>query len=52
MCLNVRKKAKQGEIIIATDDQRIEQVALAFGADVCMTQAGHPSGTDRLAEVC
>ena len=39
------------EIIIATDDVRIEQAAQAFGADVCMTQADHPSGTDRLAEV-
>jgi 3-deoxy-manno-octulosonate cytidylyltransferase (CMP-KDO synthetase) len=39
------------EIIIATDDERIEQAAQAFGADVCMTLADHPSGTDRLAEV-
>ena len=39
------------EVIIATDDARIEQVARDFGADVCMTRADHPSGTDRLAEV-
>ncbi len=39
------------ETVIATDDQRIEQVATAFGADVCMTSTEHASGTDRLAEV-
>ena len=39
------------EIIIATDDVRIELVAKKFGANVCMTKADHPSGTDRLAEV-
>ena len=38
-------------VIIATDDERIEQVAKSFGAEVCMTQASHPSGTDRLQEV-
>ncbi len=43
--------SKADNVIIATDDQRIEQVALDFGATVCMTRADHPSGTDRLAEV-
>ncbi|KAA0875342.1 3-deoxy-manno-octulosonate cytidylyltransferase [Nitrincola tapanii] len=38
-------------IIIATDDERIAQVARDFGAEVCMTRAEHPSGTDRLQEV-
>lgn len=38
-------------VIIATDDQRIEAAAEAFGAVVCMTSAEHPSGTDRLQEV-
>lgn len=38
------------QVVIATDDTRIEQVAKAFGAEVCMTSAGHNSGTDRLAE--
>jgi len=37
-------------IVIATDDQRIESVARGFGAQVCMTSPGHPSGTDRIAE--
>jgi len=39
------------ETVIATDDERIEQTATAFGATVCMTSAEHTSGTDRLAEV-
>ena len=39
------------EVLIATDDDRIASVARAFGADVVMTSADHPSGTDRLAEV-
>ena len=38
-------------VIIATDDQRIADVATAFGAEVCMTKEDHPSGTDRLQEV-
>ncbi len=38
-------------IIIATDDERIYDHALSFGAEVCMTDAQHPSGTDRCAEV-
>jgi 3-deoxy-manno-octulosonate cytidylyltransferase (CMP-KDO synthetase) len=37
--------------IIATDDQRIADAANAFGAEVCMTSADHPSGTDRMWEV-
>lgn len=39
------------QVIIATDDARIEAVAKAFGARVCMTSAAHNSGTDRLQEV-
>jgi len=38
-------------VVIATDDERIVAAARAFGADVCLTRADHPSGTDRLAEV-
>ena len=39
------------EIVIATDDKRIADVADAFGADVAMTRVDHDSGTDRIAEV-
>lgn len=38
-------------VVIATDDQRIADTATKFGAEVCMTSADHPSGTDRLQEV-
>jgi len=39
------------EVIIATDDERIERAVKNFGARVCMTSADHSSGTDRLQEV-
>jgi len=39
------------QVMIATDDARIEHVAQAFGANVQMTDPQHPSGTDRIAEV-
>ena len=39
------------EVVIATDDERIADVAEAFGATVCMTSEDHQSGTDRIAEV-
>ena len=39
------------EVVIATDDERIADVAEAFGATVCMTSKDHQSGTDRIAEV-
>ncbi|MDA0681147.1 MAG: 3-deoxy-manno-octulosonate cytidylyltransferase [Proteobacteria bacterium] len=47
--LALRSSAK--EVWIATDDERIEETALGFGAKVCMTRSDHRSGTDRLAEV-
>lgn len=39
------------QVIVATDDERIGDAARAFGAEVVMTDAAHPTGTDRLAEV-
>ena len=38
-------------VLVATDDERIAQTVHAFGGDVVMTRADHPTGTDRLAEV-
>ena len=38
-------------VIVATDDERIQQVVERFGGEVCMTATTHLSGTDRLAEV-
>jgi 3-deoxy-manno-octulosonate cytidylyltransferase (CMP-KDO synthetase) len=39
------------EIIIATDDERIQTACEEFGASVCMTSKNHETGSDRLAEV-
>lgn len=38
-------------VIIATDDERVESAVKAFGGQVCMTSPNHESGTERLAEV-
>jgi 3-deoxy-manno-octulosonate cytidylyltransferase (CMP-KDO synthetase) len=38
-------------VIVATDDDRVFEEARRFGAQVRMTRADHPSGTDRAAEV-
>jgi 3-deoxy-manno-octulosonate cytidylyltransferase (CMP-KDO synthetase) len=38
-------------VVIAIDDERIASAARAFGAEVRLTRADHPSGTDRIAEV-
>jgi 3-deoxy-manno-octulosonate cytidylyltransferase (CMP-KDO synthetase) len=38
-------------VVIATDDERIRDAAVGFGAQVCMTSTEHPSGTDRIEEV-
>ncbi len=43
--------SEASRVVIATDDERIQQAALSFGAEVCMTLDTHVSGTDRLQEV-
>ncbi len=40
------------EVIVATDDERIADVCRKSNTPFCMTDAGHPTGTDRVAEVC
>lgn len=45
-------KADQlSEIIIATDDRRIEKAVKDFGGKVMMTDPAHSSGTERCAEI-
>ncbi|MBB71637.1 MAG: 3-deoxy-manno-octulosonate cytidylyltransferase [Legionellales bacterium] len=53
MLQHVYERAQESgaaSILIATDDLRIYKVAQEFGADVCMTDINHISGTDRIAE--
>lgn len=38
-------------VVIATDDSRIHEAAVRFGAEVVMTRTDHPTGTDRVQEV-
>jgi 3-deoxy-manno-octulosonate cytidylyltransferase (CMP-KDO synthetase) len=38
-------------VVVATDDKRIADAVTDFGGEVVMTDANHPSGTDRLQEV-
>ena len=53
MVVRVMERARQSgaeRIVVATDDARIYDTVLAFGAEAVMTRSDHPSGTDRLAE--
>ncbi|WP_439108026.1 3-deoxy-manno-octulosonate cytidylyltransferase [Congregibacter sp.] len=45
------KTSGASEVVIATDDARIETACKDFAARCLMTRAEHTSGTDRLAEV-
>lgn len=53
MIQHVYERAKESgasRVVIATDNDRVAQVAEDFGATVCMTSSAHQSGTERLAE--
>lgn len=43
-------KSDAEQVVIATDDERIVDVARGFGAQACMTRVDHESGTDRIEE--
>lgn len=45
----VQRAASLDEVLVATDDRRIADAVSGF-ANVVMTRADHPSGTDRVAE--
>jgi len=55
MIQRVYEQAKKctllADVIVATDDERIEKAVIAFGGKACLTSSTHPSGTDRCAEV-
>lgn len=44
-------KSRADKVLIATDDDRIHDVATGFGAQVCLTSTQHTSGTQRIHEV-
>ncbi|MGP9466271.1 3-deoxy-manno-octulosonate cytidylyltransferase [Halomonas sp. TP35] len=54
MVAHVWRRACQSQaarVVVATDDERIRDAMLPYGAEVVMTRDDHASGTDRLAEV-
>jgi len=54
MILHVHRLSERSgaeQVIVATDDERIQAVCRGAGVDVVMTAPGHVSGTDRIAEV-
>jgi 3-deoxy-manno-octulosonate cytidylyltransferase (CMP-KDO synthetase) len=54
MVVRVAERAKDSgaaRIVVATDHADIAAACAAHGIDACMTEASHPSGTDRIAEV-
>lgn len=48
---STRKARGLDHVLVATDDRRILNTVEGFGGEVMLTSHGHPSGTDRLAEV-
>ena len=48
---NAKKSKSIDDLIVATDDKRIYNVAKGFGANVVYTSVAHKSGSDRLTEV-
>lgn len=48
--LRARRIPGISQVVVATDDLRIAESALAFKAEIVMTRADHRSGTDRVAE--
>ncbi|MGR2738848.1 3-deoxy-manno-octulosonate cytidylyltransferase [Billgrantia sp. Q4P2] len=54
MVTHVWRRASESaasRVVVATDDARIRDALLPLGAEVVMTRADHPTGTDRLSEV-
>lgn len=47
----MKKASLVAQVIVATDDVRIERAVSVFGGDCRMTSAEHQTGTDRVAEI-
>ncbi|TAK90447.1 MAG: 3-deoxy-manno-octulosonate cytidylyltransferase [Aquabacterium sp.] len=55
MVVRVAQRAAQSaatQIVVATDNARIQQACEQHGVRCVMTRADHPTGSDRLAEAC
>ncbi len=48
---NANRARLADAVVVATDSETIFERVLAFGGKAMMTDKGHPSGTDRIAEV-
>src|SRR5258708_22835589 len=54
MVVRVAERARLSgalQVVVATDSERVVEVAKEHGFDALLTRADHPNGTDRLAEV-
>ncbi|NBW00973.1 MAG: 3-deoxy-manno-octulosonate cytidylyltransferase [Betaproteobacteria bacterium] len=54
MVVRVAERAQASgasRVIVATDDQEIQDACTAYGIEATLTRADHQSGTDRIAEV-
>ncbi|MCY7371296.1 MAG: 3-deoxy-manno-octulosonate cytidylyltransferase [Polaromonas sp.] len=45
-------KSRARQVVVATDSVEIAQLCAQFGVAAVMTETGHLSGTDRLAQAC
>lgn len=55
MVVRVAQRAAQSDaaqVVVATDNDRIQAACQAHGVRCVMTRADHPTGSDRLAEAC
>jgi len=55
MVVRVAQRAAQSraaQVVVATDDARIQAACLAHDVRCVLTRADHPTGSDRLAEAC
>lgn len=48
---NASRAQKADDVIVATDSEAIRDAVITFGGNAVMTDKGHPSGTDRIAEI-
>ena len=49
-CIRVQLAKNLDDVYLATDSEKIKNVAEAYNIDVIMTGSHHPSGSDRIAE--